>query len=386
MEMNFDVVVIGGGPAGCSTALELARVGYRCMVVERSDYSNVRIGETLPSSIRKLLVDLGAWERFLAADYRPAFAVQSAWGHDQIRERDAIVDPYGSGWHVDRGHFDRTLAGLANASGAQLMQGARVDSIAVTNDGDWRLDIDWSGRPRTAYAQVLVDASGRRSVLARRLGAKRITMDRLIGCVRFFHSSSPEIIEPKVMLVESATDGWWYSAPLPNERLVVAYMTDADLFSKLHGPLMSRLIKLISGAPRTAERLGQFNLEIGPSVSAANSSRLDRVWGKNWIAVGDSAMAFDPLSSLGVYRAIKSGLAAARAIAGFFSKETEGLVAYAADLSTEFDRYMLQRLHYYSMEKRWATKDFWRRRHVRGVTLEAPPALIDCHQERMEWR
>jgi flavin-dependent dehydrogenase len=107
------------------------------------------------------------------------------------------------------------------------------------------------------------------------------------------------------------------------------------------------------------------------------------VWGENWIAVGDSAMAFDPLSAQGVYRAMISGLGAAHAIAGFFSNETEVLAAYAADLSTEFDRYMLQRLHYYSMETRWATKDFWRRRHARGVAksqqtqeMRSPSALI----------
>jgi flavin-dependent dehydrogenase len=193
-------------------------------------------------------------------------------------------------------------------------------------------------------------------------------MDRLIGCVGFFRASSREIIEPKAMLVESATDGWWYSAPLPNEQLVVVYMTDADLFSRLRGSLKSRLMELVSGAPRTAERLGQFDLDIGPSVFTANSSRLDRVWGENWIAVGDSAMAFDPLSAQGIYRAMKSGLGAAHAIAGFFSNETEVLAAYAADLSTEFHRYMLQRLHYYSMETRWATNEFWRRRHVPSVT------------------
>ena len=47
MDTRFDVAVIGGGPAGCSTALALTRLGYRCLVVEKSDYSNVRVGETV---------------------------------------------------------------------------------------------------------------------------------------------------------------------------------------------------------------------------------------------------------------------------------------------------------------------------------------------------
>jgi flavin-dependent dehydrogenase len=368
MGKKFDVAVIGGGPAGCSTALRLARLGFRCLVVEKSDYSNVRVGETLPPAIRKLLVDLGVWDRFLAAGYAPAFAIRSTWGSRQVRERDAIFDAYGAGWHIDRGHFDRMFAELVETDGVRTLRGARVDSFTAVNDGFWRLEIDWSGRPHGACARVLVDASGRRSAIARRLGAKRITMDRLIGCVAFFRPTSPEIVKPQVMLVEAARDGWWYSAPLPDERVVVVYMTDADLFAKLEGPLMSRLAELIGRAPLTAERLEHFDLDHGPSVSAANSSRLDRVWGDNWIAVGDSTMAFDPLSSQGVYRAVKSGLRAAEAIAGFCSKDTEALAAYAAELSSEFDQYMLQRRHHYSMETRWATKDFWRRRHAPGST------------------
>lgn len=363
MSKPFDVAVIGGGPAGCSTALKLAHLGYRCLVVEKSDYSGVRVGETLPAAIRKLLTELRAWEHFLAAGYAPAYGIRSIWGSARIHEREAIFDAYGAGWHIDRSHFDRMLAELVESAGGLMMRAARIDSLSATNDGNWRLEIDRAGHSHRAEARILVDASGRRSAIARSLGAHRITLDRLIGCMALYRPENPQVMKPRSMLIEAAKDGWWYSAPLPDGREVVVYITDADLFAKLEGPPMSRLGELIGGAPQTAERLEHFCLDHGPKVFAANTSRLDRVWGKNWIAVGDSTMAFDPLSSQGVYRAVRSGLRAAEAIAGSCSTDNTGPAAYAAELSSEFDQYMRQRRRYYSLETRWSESDFWRRRH-----------------------
>ena len=376
MNKEFDIGIMGAGPAGCSTALALARLGYQCILIESSDYSNIRVGETLPAAVSRLLTQLGAWEQFQSADYAPALAVQSVWGRDQILERNAIFDPYGFGWHIDRGHFDRMLAERAEAIGVRIMRAARVDSATKTNSGGWQLEITSSGSRQVARARVLVDATGRRSSIARRLGAKRRRVDRLIGCVSFFRPNGHAIVEPQVMLVEAASDGWWYSAPLPDSRAVVVYMTDADIFAKVEGPMTSRLAKLIEGAPRTAEKLEHFDLDRGPSVFAASSSRLDQVWGDNWIAVGDSAMAFDPLSAQGVYRAMKSGVRAAQAISGFYSTDTTGLDAYAAELSSEFDRYMRQRQYHYLAEMRWVSNDFWHRRHAPALTLRSSPGCL----------
>ena len=238
MDTQFDVAVIGGGPAGCSTALALARRGYHCLVVEKSDYSNIRIGETFPAAMRRLLVELGLWARFVAAGYTPAHAIHSIWGDGQTRESDAIFDPYGPGWHVDRGHFDRLLAAAAENAGVRLLRQARLESFAAIDHDHWRLKIKSPGVSLSARSRFLVDASGRRCLVARRLGVKRIALDRLIGLVGFFRPSLRGSLTPQVMLVEAVADGWWYSASLPDHRLVVTYMTDADLLHDCHEPLL----------------------------------------------------------------------------------------------------------------------------------------------------
>lgn len=80
-------------------------------------------------------------------------------------------------------------------------------------------------------------------------------------------------------------------------------------------------------------------------------------------------MAFDPLSSQGVYKAIETGLQAAGAIRDRLSCDAEALLKYAAKVEEHFDRYLAVRAYYYGKERRWPDSLFWnRRRAVSGTT------------------
>src|SRR5207245_744542 len=92
-------------------------------------------------------------------------------------------------------------------------------------------------------------------------------------------------------------------------------------------------------AHHTHARIGSRALESGPFIFAANSSRLDRLAGKNWLAVGDAAMAFDPLSSQGVYNALMSGLLAAQATECSLAGDHRELYRYAVAIENDFVKY-----------------------------------------------
>jgi flavin-dependent dehydrogenase len=89
---------------------------------------------------------------------------------------------------------------------------------------------------------------------------------------------------------------------------------------------------------------------------------MDRVTGNNWLAAGDAAMAFDPLSSQGIHHALKSGLLAARTIENCLLGDRTALEEYARKIQRSFEKYLSTRAVYYGREQRWSSSAFWHRR------------------------
>src|SRR5262249_57907906 len=123
----------------------------------------------------------------------------------------------------------------------------------------------------------LVDATGRAAWLARRQGARRVACDRLVGVVGVFPTAGA--LPDRRTLIEAGPDGWWYSALLPGQRLVAAYMTDADLLPRARGDLAGFWRAQLRETPATRLRLEACAPGPALRVVAAGSFRLDRVAG-----------------------------------------------------------------------------------------------------------
>jgi flavin-dependent dehydrogenase len=227
--------------------------------------------------------------------------------------------------------------------------------------GDWEICAARGGKQFIFHAKFLVDATGRASMLARRRGARRIFYDRLVGVVVFLSALAGNPLGDHTF-VEAVEDGWWYSALLPNSRVVVAFMTDADLNARGSNRPIQYWQKQLDKTTHTKTLMNCCALESGPFIVAANSSKLNTLLGRNWLAVGDAAAAFDPLSSQGVYKALESGIRAARAIRNYFGGGGTALRSYAGETEEFFDHYLLMRNRYYGLERRWPHSTFWRRR------------------------
>jgi flavin-dependent dehydrogenase len=362
MAERWDVAVVGGGPAGTAAAIALARSGRSVVVLERTSYDQARIGETLPPIARLPLGKLGAWEQFVNAGHTPSPGTLSAWGQAELDETSFVFSPYGHGWHLDRQRFDALLARLAADAGARLCQGARVTDCLANPRGGWQIEFTTGRIRETLQAAFLVDATGRASSLARPPAAKRISYDRLIGLVAFYSTPLPNQEFDTRTLVEAVADGWWYSARLPDSRLVAAFMTDADLKPIGRARLRRYWLDRLQQARHTRSRLRTARQATELSIVAAGTYRLDRVTCESWLAVGDAAMAFDPLSSLGIYTALESGLEAAQAIDNVQAGDPSALTAYDHWTDSSFDEYLRMRALHYEREQRWPASVFWQRR------------------------
>src|SRR5260221_1409518 len=174
--MTHDAAIIGGGVAGVSCALRLAQEGWRVTLFEANRSVPWKIGETLAPEARVALQILGLWEEFQDAGHLRSHGNVSAWGSDRLDERDCIFNPHGNAWQVDRIRFEQALLHAAGRAGVCILRGAMVDG--VTRHAD-RWSIKTAAQPFTVT--WLVDATGRRSWLARALGIKRITFDQLVA-------------------------------------------------------------------------------------------------------------------------------------------------------------------------------------------------------------
>ncbi len=360
---RFDVVVVGAGPAGSALARRLALRGCAVALVERTRFDVPRIGESLGPTVRPLLADLGVWDAFMRLGPLQSFGTRSIWGSAEIDEHSHLTSPYGCGWHVNRVSFDRMLAHAAADAGADLCCDTLVTGCEPSRDGGWIVAADGRRQQRSATlrAGMVVDATGRAAHVARRLGASRLILDRLIAVAVSF--TDVDVEREGFVLVETAPDGWWYSAPVPPAGMIVMSMTDSDL---AHGASSTLADRWATSLDRTwaTRRRRHGTIAWGPRAFSAQSHRLRRSDAdRRWLAVGDAALAVDPVTGNGVVRALRSASAAADAIVTTLDGSSQDAIAATeARCDDECTSYLYERLSYYEAERRWSDAPFWSRR------------------------
>ena len=351
------VVVLGGGPAGAATALELARRGRDVVLLEATRFDGPRFGETLPPEANPLLRRLGVWDAFLGSRPLPSPGTVSAWGSSRPAETDFVANPHGGGWHVDRNRFDGVLCAAAADAGADLRAGVRALRCARGPDRTWTIATSDPAGP--VRARFVVDATGRNGLrLEPRDG--RTVDDALIALfLRFAHDGAARSPDART-LVESSADGWWYTAPLPSGESVAAFTVDPRLYVT-HGV---GLAEQLARAPLTCARVGRARLVASHAVHVSSSLRRAPAEA-GWAAVGDAAAAYDPLSGFGIVKGLRDALALADAL------DADACPDYAAEQRRRFEAYARQRRAYYAHERRWADRPFWRGRGLRPAGASA---------------
>jgi flavin-dependent dehydrogenase len=108
----------------------------------------------------------------------------------------------------------------------------------------------------------------------------------------------------------------------------------------------------------------RFDYEPATRTRAADASsgQLQAAVGENWIAIGDAAQSFDPLSSKGIANALYTGIHGAGAVAAALRGDSEAVARYAGHLTEIFRVYCEHAVDVYRLERRWPAAPFWQRR------------------------
>lgn len=262
---------------------------------------------------------------------------------------DALRDPYGHGLRLDRAHFDAALRQASIEAGSQWLQ-TNVCDLKKDYDG-WTIQCE-SGL--AIRASTVIDATGRSARLLRCLGQPRRRGTPLVALYQVARPEKNAAMERT--LIEALPDGWIYAGKLADKTWAVGYHVQPKDAVRLRACDVQRA-HVLAKAPYLNACLGTLKWTGPLVVRDARSLTAAAVCGPGWFAVGDAALALDPLAGQGLFNALRTGLAAAKAI---LLGSRAGEAAYAEELAQVSAIYFQRRKALYDAERRWLENDFWR--------------------------
>ncbi|WP_275562182.1 tryptophan 7-halogenase [Streptomyces sp. 5-6(2022)] len=326
---EFDVVVIGGGPGGSTTASFVAMQGHRVLLLEKEVFPRYQIGESLlPATVHGVCRLLGVDQEVEEAGFIRKLGGTFRWGTDpQPWSFFFSVSPHMAGptsyaFQVERMKFDHILLKNAARVGVDVREGCAVSN--VVKEGERVVGVGYTdpqGRRRDVRATYVVDASGNKSRTSSAFGSQRVYSDffRNIAVFGYFNGGKRLPASPGNIFCEAFEDGWFWYIPLSDTLTSVGVVINHEWADRIQGDQAQSLLRLIDKAPRIRDLLADAT-RVTEGVYGQVRVRKDysylntQFWGNGMVLVGDAACFVDPVFSSGVHLATYGGLLAARSI------------------------------------------------------------------------
>jgi flavin-dependent dehydrogenase len=343
-----DVLVVGGGPGGSTVAARLGDLGVDAVLLEKDRHPRFHIGESL------LPLNVPLFEKLGITDEIEKIGMPK-WGVDFVSPvhekmvtfefRDAWDKSLPYSFQVKRSEFDHTLLRNASAKGARVFEGWRVTEIDLEySDGVKIIAKSDTGQERRWRARFLVDASGRDTLVASKLGLKERNRRHASGAV-YGHFKDARRQEGRAegnITIFWFDHGWIWFIPLADGTTSVGAVCPPDYLKARKTDLTSFFHETIARAPKLAEWLSGATL-IGPATGTGNYSyRARSMTGRNYLLVGDAYAFIDPVFSTGVYLAMNGAFRAADTVATVIRQPAgagRALARFEAEVAQGLDRF-----------------------------------------------
>ena len=321
---EYDIVVIGGGPAGSAVSTLVADSGHRVGLFERERFPRFHIGESLIPETYWVLKRIGMLEKMQRSPFVKKYSVQFVNASGKLSAPFYFWDnkPHecSQTWQVVRSEFDQMLLDNAREHGVDAHEGVHVVEVLFEGDRASGVAIkDADGTRREIRAQVVVDASGQAALLQNRF--KLRVWDPILnkGAIWTYWQGAYRDTgrdEGATMVLQTENrNGWFWYIPQHDDTVSVGVVAPFDYLFKRRGANHEKTYhEEVDRCPAVKQRIHGANRATGYFVTRDYSYRSTRVAGDGWVLVGDAFGFLDPLYSSGVLLALKSGELAADAI------------------------------------------------------------------------